>query len=232
MKLRKLSAEKFMKRFLEGERDFNKKHSGREPLLLTGARLIGLNAQGIDLQGADLTQANLDGAELKYSYLNEAKLIKTQLERAELLESNLHNTEIYGVDFSGAKLDGVDFLAAEIIKTNFNGAELGSADFSYSHIYDSNIWESHFAGATFRGVKGMRPLPLQIANVGRKGYSLTFIVIPQDSSESGSLEERTLVDGIRLPEFLREIRSNLDGEYRDQMQRTVDYAVETLKAGQ
>jgi hypothetical protein len=73
---------------------------------------------GIDLEGADLSEA-----QLAYANLSE-----TQLAHADLSEAELFNADLSGTQLAHADLDDTDLDGADLRGANLNGADLGDAD--------------------------------------------------------------------------------------------------------
>ena len=95
-----------------------------EGLRLKAALEIGVKARA-DLDGANLTRANLYGADLDGANLTRANLTRANLDganltRANLTRANLTRANLYGANLTRANLDG-----AEPYGANLDGANLG-----------------------------------------------------------------------------------------------------------
>ena len=73
---------------------------------------------GIDLEGADLSEA-----QLAYADLSETQLAHADLSEAELFNADLSETRLAHADLDSTDLDGADLRGADL-----NGADLGDAD--------------------------------------------------------------------------------------------------------
>ncbi len=71
-----------------------------------------------ELDGANLTRAQLDGADLtdvllRRAYLNDSDLTNANLKRANLREANLEDADLTGADLSEADLEGATGVTVE-----------------------------------------------------------------------------------------------------------------------
>jgi uncharacterized protein YjbI with pentapeptide repeats len=71
-----------------------------------------------ELDGANLTRAQLDGADLtdvllRRAYLNDSDLTNANLKRANLREANLEDADLTGADLSEANLEGATGVTVE-----------------------------------------------------------------------------------------------------------------------
>jgi len=98
----------------------------------------------INLQWADLTEANLRMATLIYANLQESDLREAKLQGAYLLYANLQ-----GANLSGAKLQGAYLGGTNLQEANLIGAELQGATFISAGLRGQN-----FMNADFRGAQG------------------------------------------------------------------------------
>jgi hypothetical protein len=93
-----------------------------------------LNLEKVNLEGMDLSGANLRRARFLGSDLRKAKLYRTHLEDADfsgsrlcgadLTEARLNGTSLLGADLEQAVLIGADLRGALIYATNLTGASL------------------------------------------------------------------------------------------------------------
>ena len=112
-----------------------------------------LDLQGIDLDGAelndadfaqaDLTDARFNGAQLYRASFRRGCLVRAQFRRANLDEAYIGRAYLREADFSEAMLSDVHFHGSGAIKTNFTGARLGGARFDEN----TSLHESIFDGA-------------------------------------------------------------------------------------
>ena len=104
---------------------------------LNGADLSWANLNGADLSRANLSRADLNGADLSWANLNGANLNGADLSRANLNGANLNGANLNGADLNGANLNGADLSRA-----NLNGANLNGADLSRANLNGANLsWE-------------------------------------------------------------------------------------------
>jgi uncharacterized protein YjbI with pentapeptide repeats len=88
----KINVSELRKKYLSGERDFEK-------INLEGANLQGLSLAGINFSNANLKYANLEGCNLQEACLNganfnRANLSEVDLDRASLIRANLEKANL------------------------------------------------------------------------------------------------------------------------------------------
>jgi uncharacterized protein YjbI with pentapeptide repeats len=132
-----ISAEEFLKRYEEGERDF-----------------IGINLAGINLSrqyltkdyACNLTQSNLSGANLRNfcfsrQNLSEANLKGAELCEAELTGTQIENTNLENANLYKAKLGNSKLGKANLKKANLSEAYLKCADLSGADLSESDLFK-------------------------------------------------------------------------------------------
>ncbi len=108
-------------------------------------------APGADLQGADLSFADLRTAALANADLRLANLWFTQLRDADLAGANLSGSDIWQGDFSGANLTGAVWVNSSISETNLSGANLSFADLRGWYAGELQAGGASFANANLDG---------------------------------------------------------------------------------
>ena len=117
---------------------------------LRDAKLAQCDFKGVDLYGADLTNATLTGADLSNATLTGAALMG-----ADLLSANLQGANLIDADMRGAVdkcLDGdtqLSKLSCDTIPNPLPGADLTNAT-----LIGANLAGANFEGATIRGTDG------------------------------------------------------------------------------
>jgi hypothetical protein len=71
-------------------------------------------ANGADLRGANLSDADLRGADLRGANLRDADLYGANLSGADLRDANLYDANLYGANLSGANLRDADLYGANL----------------------------------------------------------------------------------------------------------------------
>src|SRR3989344_4647155 len=157
----------FVKKILEGERDFSsikledsfnlsgfkgfedlqrylKKADLRHyPIILNYAELIYIKASGLYLPYVNGRKINLERANLPRANLREANL-----ERANLPRANLREANFWGANFLGANLE-----KANLERANLPGANLQEANLREANLREANLQEAILRGANFWGSK-------------------------------------------------------------------------------
>ncbi len=170
-----ISAEDFLQRYEEGERDF------------TGVNLAGVNLSGKSLSQVNLSRANLSGAELSeanlhnanlseanlcHANLHKANLNSANLRKTKLLKANVSEVSLYYANLSEANLSGVNLSdvnlypetnlsmanlsQANLTGLNLSKLELMKADLSNANLTKTNLFEANLKGANLEGAKLQR----------------------------------------------------------------------------
>ena len=110
---------------------------------LNGAVIF--TADGTNLIGANLRDANLIGANLRDANLQDANLIGANLRGADLAGANLRRAKLRGADLCGANLSNADLRCADLRSSDLGGVnlrhadllatELDGADLSYTEVF-------------------------------------------------------------------------------------------------
>src|SRR3989344_3052137 len=158
----------FVKKILEGERDFSsikledsfnlsgfkgfedlqrylKKADLRHyPIILDYAKLISIQASGLYLPYVNGVCINLEEADLERAKLWEAKLVGANLSGAILMGANLEEailqrTNLVGANLVGANLDGADLRGANLVGANLGGEDLRGADLGQANLEGVNL---------------------------------------------------------------------------------------------
>lgn len=101
-------------------------------------------SEGVNLEGADLYQANLQGvyllwANLCKANLNEANLQGTYLSWANLAGASLVKANLQAANLQGANFEKANLQRANLKKANLQGANLLWANLSYAHLEGANL---------------------------------------------------------------------------------------------
>ncbi|MDB9518422.1 pentapeptide repeat-containing protein [Roseofilum reptotaenium CS-1145] len=108
---------------------------------LAGAKLLGTNLNGLDLSEANLCRVYLRGAEL----------CDVDLSSANLQNANFGGADLSGAYLSDAHLEGANFHRASLALANLSGANLSGADFTEANLSNANLSDTQLTGANFTG---------------------------------------------------------------------------------
>jgi uncharacterized protein YjbI with pentapeptide repeats/stress response protein SCP2 len=134
-----ISAEEFLRRYKEGERDF------------TGINLSGVDLSGKTLHSVNLSNANLSGAELSEADLFGANLSEANLSHANLHTANLTSVNLGKTKFINANLSEVNLRCANLSEANLSGVNLSSVHlFSKTNFSKANLSKANLTGLNLR----------------------------------------------------------------------------------
>ena len=123
---------------------------------------------GMNLAGMDLRGANLSEAILRDTDLHESNLAGTNLRRASLVRANLNETDLESANLSGASL----------IKATLIGANLSGTQFNRTNLSGAIIGDTIFARVDLRKVKGL----VEMCHWSPSRVVLHTVQFPQDDS--------------------------------------------------
>ena len=105
----------------------------------------------LSLKRVDLQQANLADADLTHAFLHEANLcdaelsgatmVGTNLCRASLRNARLAGADLHRANFDRADLAGADLSGANLERTLFVGTIVSKARFSDCKVYGASAWD-------------------------------------------------------------------------------------------
>jgi uncharacterized protein YjbI with pentapeptide repeats len=116
---------------------------------LKDAQLQGASLSSAQLQGADLQRAQLQKADLRDAQLQEANLVKAWLQEAHLSGAHLQEAELSLAQLQGADLVGAQLQKARLIRTQLQGADLLAANFYHTDLYGAQLQGARLIGAEF-----------------------------------------------------------------------------------
>jgi uncharacterized protein YjbI with pentapeptide repeats len=108
----KTPADELLKQYASGERDFCGVNISEH--IFTGVNLSGADFSEATLHRTVLEEANLMKANLSKADLTGANLRRADLSRANLVKANLRGANLRGADLSGADLSGADLSGADL----------------------------------------------------------------------------------------------------------------------
>ena len=149
------------------------------------ADLKGVNFKGAILRYAQLVKADLSGAKLGFADLSFAILLETILNGAVLINANLQ----------GASMQGAKLIEAKLIEADLNHAILNDTDFNNAHLEYADLSNAHLERADLSGANlyeaNLSEADLTKANL--KG--VTGITVERLKKQAKSLKGATMIDG-------------------------------------
>src|SRR5262249_14656985 len=122
---------------------------------LSLADLSGANLSGADLRGADLSGANLRDAKLSGAWLSGANLAGATLCDANLRVANLLDANLVGANLRVADLRGAALLSANLRDATLLGASLCDADLRGADLSGADLGETFFTDVDLSKVIGL-----------------------------------------------------------------------------
>jgi uncharacterized protein YjbI with pentapeptide repeats len=127
--------------------------------------------QVLELNGADLRNANLHKAALSGAGLRGANLVEADLREANLSRADLRETNLVEADLRGANLVEADLREAILTRADISGAYLREADLSRADLHGgANLVNANLDGANLRGTN-LVDVKLRGANLRRATLS-------------------------------------------------------------
>ena len=145
-----ISAEEFLQRYEDGERDFT--GINLAGVNLSGKSLIRVNFNLANLQEANLSLTDMNNAELSQANLSGANLTKANLQSAKLLQANLNKTKLNEANLNAANLTAANLLGANLMQANLLYANLTVAELSEANLKNAQTKGANFSGANLRKI--------------------------------------------------------------------------------
>lgn len=130
--------------------EWRKQHPEIQPDL-NGADLSDANLLGADLSSAYLDGAHLNGANLNNINLSGAHLVYTYLRGANLVYANLSRAFLTGVNLGRADLSDANLSDTYLVDANLSRANLGRADLSEANLGRADLSEANLGYARLCG---------------------------------------------------------------------------------
>ncbi len=113
-------------------------------LMLSDSQLEGANLSGADLSYTDLRQSNLAGA-----HFEKATLIRSSLAGSRADKANFSRIEGYRTVFSKVSAQAASFASAELQRADFTEANLTGADFQKAELGRADFTDAVITGSRF-----------------------------------------------------------------------------------
>ena len=142
--------------------------------------------KSIDLQGADLADANLSNAyliesdlrqtDLSEANLNNAYLWETDFSEANLINANLSNTDLSNTNLSNAYLWETNLSNADLSEANLSNADFSEANLSNTDLSNTNLSNSLLFVTDLRAAKNLTSSQLE----GERSPYLCNVALPDN----------------------------------------------------
>lgn len=117
---------------------------------LSYADLTSCEFVGANLSGTNLTKANLCGVPLSHAKFADAELAQVALDRADLRDANLQRANLTNATLSQANLKNANFAGAVLTGASLFGADLSGANFEGANLTDVVLTGAKLEGANFK----------------------------------------------------------------------------------
>lgn len=193
----------------EGERA-KLAHTNLQAATLANANPEGLfpvNLQKADLTNADLRggvllQANLQGADLTSAYLHGANVVNANLQGA-----SLHAAYLIGTFLAGANLDAVDLGWANLERSDLSGASLAGARLDGASFIRANLTNAVLVGRP-ASTEGRKTTDPEGGGKDKEGQPDAEKTLP-DPTVAGTNFGMANLTGAKLPASLNEFKDTL-----------------------
>jgi uncharacterized protein YjbI with pentapeptide repeats len=170
---------------------------------LNGANLSRANLSGADLRRADLRKTNLSGANLNGASLYTADLLEANLSGAILRGANLIEANLSGANLYKASLNEADLSGANLYKANLSGAFLVSPRLIGADLSDADLSEATIIMAQLGKANFSR------ANLAKAHLSHSFL--PSANLAKANLSGAKLVQNVLVEVNLTEAKQKIRG---------------------
>ena len=111
--------------------------------------------------GVEWRRCLMDGEDLNGVNLSKADLKSTSFKRADLTNADLSEARVVGAKFvsakmSGIRLDGANLQRADFTNAVLDGASLTDADLRQARFYETNLRRANLTGAQLDGADMLR----------------------------------------------------------------------------
>lgn len=149
-----------------------------------------INLEGADLSEANLIEISLWGKKLKKTNFSGSKIIKGELWNCDLQDANFSNASLVLCNLKAANLTGAKFSDAGLAKVDLSNCKLQGADFTdaileqitfdKAQFDETTIWPAGFTPPSEMIWKGQGPRPGAKPIVAAKPGSLDFDTFLKD----------------------------------------------------
>jgi uncharacterized protein YjbI with pentapeptide repeats len=133
---------------------------------LKSAQLQGANLTRAELQKADLEGAQVQGAVLKFARLEGALLRSAQLQDSDLGEANLQDAVLTEAQLQRARLGGAMLKSSNLVRAILQGADAGGVQLQSAALVQAQFQGANLGGARLQGA--------DLTNSNLEGADLTL----------------------------------------------------------
>ncbi|MBD2612659.1 pentapeptide repeat-containing protein [Nostoc punctiforme FACHB-252] len=171
-------AQELLAAYQRGERDFakvNLENADLSQANLTGINLEKTNLKNANLCGTNLSAANLQTADLRGANLTQTNLRYAHLNGSDLRQAVIKQADLYRANLSWANLSQQDLRGANLARVDFQGADLSAANLSEANLNEAKLDAANLTGAILVGA------------------NLTYAYMPRVQLVQANLEKAQLV---------------------------------------
>ena len=162
-----------------------------------GANLSYQDFSGMDLEGINLSYANLGRSDLSAANLNYADLTGAILNYADLNGAILENADLkyaalYGANLTDANLTGANLTGTLLERATFQYANLTNADLAYTSAWSTGLSGADLTGADLTDAY-LLDADLTVADLTGVDWSRTTCPDGTNSDDNGNTCENNLI---------------------------------------
>lgn len=146
------------------------------------AKLIGLQARCVNLEGAFFSHSNLERADFSFANLKEAHLNHANLHESIFKETSLENANLFNANLTFADLRAAKLNMATLEKANLASANLQKARLDTTNFITANLTSADLREATLNGA--------EFDHANLSGADFTYTITDNKTTWKGAYYER------------------------------------------
>jgi uncharacterized protein YjbI with pentapeptide repeats len=178
---------------------------------LSDAKFTGVNLSDANLSGAKFTAANLSGAKFTAANLSGTKFISANLYGAELNFANLQNADLYGAKLNFANLQNTNLRNADLFEVDLRNANLWEADLRNANLWEADLRNADLIGANLAGAKltGANLIGSALAGANLTGANLIGANLTGSKHTGANLKKAIYNRKTKLPDNFASIQNQM-----------------------
>ncbi len=173
---------------------------------LKSYQLDNVDLEGANLKDADLTLTDLKSANLQRVKLEGANLKGVRFQQANLQDANLQKADLGGTELQGANLQDANLQKAELRRTKLEGANLEGANLEKAELIFVDFKDVSFKGANLENALILSSQNLSAAQI-KSACNWEKAIYRFDLEDKGK-PSKSKVDQEANEEFIRSLEKD------------------------